>query len=260
MRCGVERRRLTAWTVALLVVAGLAAPVAGRGAALEVTPREVKIGAFFRGAWVQVRAAVPAGCEAVIEVVGRADEEDMMIEGRRLGLWMNVGEVDIFGAPRLYLAASTRPNLLIKTDRAAKWGFPYLARHMSFKGRVRPGEAPKLSQEFFDLKKSQRLYGLFPGALKSSPGPGGQKTVTGRFRLPSRIETGQYQVHLLVLKGNRILWRRQADLKVDLSGFPALLSNLAYKHSFLYGVLALLIAFGAGLLIGVIFKGGRKGH
>ncbi len=256
----VELARRLAWIGAIVLLASLAAPVSGRGAPLEVTPPRVRIGAFFSGLWVRVTASVPAGCEAVIEVVGRADEEDMMIEGRRLGLWMNIGEVDVFGAPRLYMAASTRPNLLTRTDRAAKWGYPYLARHMSFKGRVRPGEEPKLSQEFFDLKKSQKLYGLFPGALKSSAGPGGQRTVQGRFRLPSGITPGDYQVHLTVLKDRRILTRRQVDLKVGLVGFPALLSDLAYEHSFIYGLLALVIAFGAGLLIGVIFKGGRKGH
>jgi hypothetical protein len=256
----VELGRRIAWIGAMILLAGLAAPVSGRSAALEVTPPRVRIGAFFRHTWIRVTATIPAGCEAVIEVVGRAVEEDMMLRGRRLGLWMNIGEVDILGAPRLYFAASTRRNLLTRTRRRFKWGYPYLARHMAFKGRVRAGEAHVLSQEFFDLKMSQKLYGLFPGALTSSAGPGGQKLVQGRFRLPSRIATGDYQVHLIVLRNRRILFRRQTDLKVDLVGFPALLSNLAYKHSFIYGLLALVIAFGAGLLIGVIFKGGRKGH
>lgn len=244
-------------TVALAV---LVAPVPGRTASLAVTPPRVSIGTFFKGRWIRVTAPIPAGCQAVIEIVGRADEEDMMLKGRRLGLWMNVGEVDILGAPRLYLAASTQAHLLAADDKAAPWGYPSLARHMSFKGGVHPGGAPVLSREFFDLKKSQRLYGVFPGALTTSPGPGGTRIVQGRFRLPSRISPGDYQVHLTVVKDGRVQARRQIDLKVELVGFPSVLSNLAYEHRFIYGLLALVIAFGAGCLIGVVFKRGCQKH
>ena len=84
---------------------------------LFVVPNAIKIGAFFHGAEVSVSAKVPEGCDAIVEVIGKEVEEDLMRKGRRWDLWMNVGEIDIEGAPCLYLVMSTDARLLDAGDR-----------------------------------------------------------------------------------------------------------------------------------------------
>ena len=51
-----------------------------------------------------------------------------------------------------------------------------------------------------------------------------------------------------------VIARAEQPLAVNLVGFPALLSRLAFGHSLLYGILATLIALLAGLGIGLIFQ------
>jgi len=59
----------------------------------------------------------------VIEITGQTAAEHLMRKGRRSGLWMNVGEVEVEGAPSLYLAASTTAPLL-KDRRQGGLGLP----------------------------------------------------------------------------------------------------------------------------------------
>ncbi|MBW2022615.1 MAG: TIGR02186 family protein, partial [Deltaproteobacteria bacterium] len=49
-------------------------------------------------------------------------------------------------------------------------------------------------------------------------------------------------------------------LKAEEKGLPNLVASLAFQHSTTYGVLATVIAIIAGLIMGIIFKGGKGGH
>ena len=81
----------------------------GRGVPpeIQVRPDVVEIGAFFHGQEVKIIAKIPQGAQAVLEITGQTAVEHLMRKGRRGGLWMNVGEVEVQGAPSVYLAAST---------------------------------------------------------------------------------------------------------------------------------------------------------
>jgi hypothetical protein len=68
---------------------------------LSVVPNKIRIGVFFDGAEISVSAKIPKDCEAVVVVRGKEVEEDLMRKGRRWELWMNVGEIDVDGAPCL---------------------------------------------------------------------------------------------------------------------------------------------------------------
>jgi hypothetical protein len=67
-------------------------------------------------------------------------------------------------------------------------------------------------------------------------------------------------VEIFVLNQGNIVARTTDHLKVDEVGFPALLSNLAFEHAGLYGILATLIAIAAGLLMGLLFRGSKGAH
>jgi len=49
------------------------------------------------------------------------------------------------------------------------------------------------------------------------------------------------------------------NVTVAMVGFPALLSDLAYKHGATYGIIAVVIAIVTGFAMGFLFKGGG-GH
>ena len=139
---------------------------------IQVWPDVVEIGAFFNGHEVKIIGKIPQGAQAVIEITGQTATEHLMRKGRRGGLWMNVGEVEVQGAPSVYLAASTSPPLLKDPPAGAVWGYPALKKQIQFAGRVEQGEREYFLDQFFQLKESDEVYAIFPGDLK----------VTGRFR------------------------------------------------------------------------------
>jgi hypothetical protein len=250
--------------VALLLGIGLVFGVpALAGAAspdLQVSPNVLEIGAFFRGGQITVTGKIPQGAQAVMEVVGPNTEEHLMRQGRRGGLWMNVGEIDVSGAPSLYLAASTDPQLLkAPPAETATWGYPALKKHIGLRGMVAKGEEEMFLGQFFQLKESEEIYASFPGAIKAAGAVGDRQTVTATFPVPTRVKPGEYQVRLTVVANGLAAGQADADLKVAMVGFPAMLASLAYQHGATYGILAVIIAIITGFAMGYLFKGGG-GH
>jgi hypothetical protein len=226
---------------------------------IQVSPDVVEIGAFFNGHEVKVVGKIPQGAQAVVEITGQTATEHLMRKGRRGGLWMNVGELEVQGAPSIYLAASTDPSLLKDPPAEAVWGYPALKKQIRFTGRVEQGETEFFLDQFFQLKESDEVYAIFPGKLKVKGGAGDFQTVTGAFPLPTKVKPGTYRVCLTVVQGGQVIGKHCQDLKVVMVGFPAMLASLAYGHGATYGILAVVIAIVTGFAMGYLFKGGG-GH
>jgi hypothetical protein len=226
---------------------------------LKVSPEKVAIGAFFHGQTVTVSGTIPAGAQAVLELMGSSAEEHLMRKGRRGGLWMNVGEILVHDAPSLYLVMSTEKQLLTKAPAAATWGYRALEQRISFTGRIEAAERQKFLKQFLELKESEHIYATWPGALKVKARSGGEQSVTGTFPLPTIIKAGTYKVRLSVIADGKVASSTDADLTVGLVGFPALMASLAYQHGATYGVIAVIIAIVTGFAMGFLFKGGG-GH
>ena len=96
------------WSLFLL----LALPCAS-GAGTEkllVRPDLVQVTTLFSGAYIEVSSNIPAGSQAVVEIIGKKIEEELMRKSRHWDLWLNSGEVDIDNVPVLYFALKQRPT------------------------------------------------------------------------------------------------------------------------------------------------------
>ena len=243
----------------LLLILSLPSLVWGASLDLKVFPSQVEIGAFFRGQRVTVTDLIPQGAEAVMEVVGQASDEHLMRKGRRGGLWLNVGEIDIHGAPSLYMAMSTDPKLLEAAAAAEPWGYPALKTQVTMSGQVQDPERDEFFEQFLKMKESEGLYTIFQEPIKKSPVAGGLVPVKGEFQLPTNVRPGSYEVCLSVIQEGRITAKNCGELQVAMVGFPAMIATLAYQHGAIYGIFAVVIAIVTGFAIGFIFKGGG-GH
>jgi hypothetical protein len=249
------------WVLLLWLCLGLSAPALAGSDSLElqVQPDVVEIGAFFNGHEVKISGTIPQGAQAVVEITGPAAVEHLMRKGRRSGLWMNVGELEVQGAPSLYLASSTSPPLLKEPPAGAVWGYPALKQQIKFAGEVKPEERDMFLDQFFQLKESEEIYGTSPGALKVKEAPQNLQTVTGTIPMPTKVKPGTYRVCLTVVQGSQVIGQQCRDLQVVMVGFPAMLASLAYGHGLTYGILAVVIAIVTGFAMGYLFKGGG-GH
>jgi hypothetical protein len=172
---------------------------------------------------------------------------------------MNVGAINVTGAPSIYIVLSSAADLLTKGQAASSWGFPFLLQHLSLSGDLKPDEQPLFKQQFLELKESQKLYAAVPGGLKVSPTSDGRQKVTGKFWLPSNIKPDTYKVCLTTVQEGKTVDRVCTDLAVQMVGFPAFFMTMAYQHGALYGLLAIVIAIVVGFIMGYLFKGGG-GH
>lgn len=244
------------WSLTFLWILCLAGSVRAESVTVLAIPDLVEINSFFQGHEVTVSGTVPAGHQAVVEVLGPVGEEHLMRKGRRGPLWMNVGEISVSGAPSLYVVLSSASDLLAGNS---PWGFPALKKQLTLTGQVQENEQAKFLEQFLKLKESEGLYAARPEALRLSPdGPGGLK-VTGKFWLPANVRPDTYKVCLTTVLAGQAMDRQCTSLLVRMTGFPALLMSLAYQHAVLYGILAVVIAILTGFLMGYLFKGGG-GH
>jgi len=223
-------------------------------AELTFRPHVVHIGTWYDGAKLHVEAPIASGCEAVLELSGEKEQTRLMRKERHWGIWKNGAEILEEGAPTLYLAMSTDPQLLRRSKDAVSWGYDAIAGRVLFKGAGRETTQGQLFDEFLRLKESRGRYGIFPGRAGIKGLPGGGQLVEGIFNLPTHLAQGNYQLVLSVVKDGRVVKRETRPVKVELAGFPATIFHLAHQHAVTYGILAAGIAILSGFLVGLIFQ------
>lgn len=247
--------RKLAWLALLAAITWGPLLAAATSVKIRLFPDRVDIGTFFQGAQVTLNGEIPTGAEAVVEVEGAAVQTELLRKGRRGGLWMTVGEIRVDNAPNLYLVLSSTANLPQLEGQETPWGFAALKTRVKFQGALADPERDRFFQEFLELKKSEKLYNILPGALKIRNSPAGQAALEGTFRLPRNVSPGNYQIRLSVVQDGRVMEQKIKELEVRMVGFPAFLATLAYEHAALYGLVAVVIAIATGFLMGFLFKG-----
>jgi hypothetical protein len=116
-------------------------------------------------------------------------------------------------------------------------------------------------REFLKLKQSEKLYSYEPGGVKLEPGPDRAMHVSAECWLPTKAPWGEYEVLLFGFKAGRGELLRTERLPLGPVGVTARVSTLATHHGLLYGIMAVLIALGVGLLTGLAFGlASKKGH
>ena len=181
----------------------------------------------------------------------------MKKKGRALGiLWMNQGAVEISDVPSVFLFY---PPEIADTSGSV----PELSMEaVSNRARIESEEddTATLFEEFVKLKTKSGLYGTFPGIVEYGAPKGGEKTFQCTLSMPSSLPVGTYRLEVFAVRNHAIVSRAAQTIEAAETGMPAFISSLAFNHGTLYGVLAVLIAVMAGLLTGIMFKGGKGAH
>lgn len=219
---------------------------------LELRPSKIEIGSFFQGVDLQVTAVIPVTDEAVLEVWGPIREEHFARKSRRLGLWMNTGDLTVKGVPSLYFCQATNPALVLQT--AAPWGYDSWRRECYILGTKQPEEEESIFRQLLLLKESEGVFKVNTAPLEVQLEPTLVKKISAVFHLPAQICPGLYQVRLYLLGENGQISKEERSFQVVKVGMPRWVSALAFEQPFLYGIAAVTIALVAGLAIGLIFR------
>jgi len=248
--------------VATVVVAGLSGPAmasnVAHNAAMHLEPNLILIGASYNGARVSLSGEVPRDAEVLVRLSGEMKDDTFLEKGRVLGiLWMNKKMITFHHIPKTYQVYS--PPSITASDLSddPRWqnlGIGFSA--LKTQATLTPLEEDMELQfkEFLKLKTSEGLYAFHENAITYQNAGEGIKSFQCDLTIPCAVPQGSYTVTAFILKDGEILETDNQQLKIEETGLPTVISSLAFNHSVIYGILATLIAIGAGLVTGVFFK------
>ena len=239
------------WAFFIPVVYGQSSPIG-----IDVIqPKTIRIGSFFSGEKVTVRAVVPFGAKVALRIIGPREDLVLMKKGRVGGLWMNVQQVHFQNLPKVYLLWTSDKLAALETgDPVKAMKLDYLS-FLSGTLKNNLGEGPLLLNELIKLKEADNLYQLFEGTVRIKPLEKGRwDQADAVLTLPSKIYPGTYALELIAFQEGKGSLLHSSTIEVKLAGFPALVSKVAHQKGLLYGILAVIIATFSGLLIGIVFS------
>lgn len=229
------------------------------GATMELSSNTVEISTFYNGTTVTVTGEIPADSEAVIRVSGEGEELHLKKKGKVGGLlWMNTGDLTLENAPKIYMNYTSDGLKDLNASGARSFSLATLKDRIV----VLPESEDKdfIIGEFIKLKEYDGLYAVNPGTVTYSQATQGTKTFSATVDVPSAMRQGEYSIDLAVVQGDRMVTTLSKSLKLQQVGFPALMTKVAFGRPLLFGIMSVVIALGAGLFMGTVFKGKGGAH
>lgn len=228
--------------------------------AIEITPEKIEINSFYHGDRLMIRGVVPAGCEPVLVVLGEKKEHLLKRKGRVGPLWMNVGNVTVKNAPEMYYLITSAKNLdvLANDDILTEHGIGYDALRQRITIEQDDSESDSMFREFIKFKENIGLYRISFGAMGLEHEGEDMMRFSASVPIPAQVPLGTYEVHVYCFTARQFTSNSSGRFIVEEVGLTRWLSTLAFTHAALYGIISILIAVAAGLLMGFLFGSKKK--
>ena len=249
--------RLIRWSICLagLILLTRETSLAGEvQGSLTVEPDHVQIGAFYDGCEVHVSAAVAPCDGAVIVLEGKDEEVTLNRKGRVAVIWMNVARITISGLPQAYiLASSDKLDNICSQVVQENLGLGLESLRPRMRAKSDQPLTGKEFDQFLRLKEHNGAYVTDIRIDSKAVSPERQE-LSALLPIPSGMPPGSYDINLYCFREGSLMGKQVARLEIERIGLPCLLMNLADKHAAMYGLLAIIVAMAAGLIIGIIFS------
>lgn len=254
----------------LCVPASALSPQAKEKIVTAASKNLIEIGLSYRGDQIHFFGVNPVpGADLIIRLTAQKDEEiKLSVKGRVGPFWMTVKQYEVSGAPFMYKIHANRPIREIISEATAKELeigydalFPRLRMTLA-RGQepATPAEKEKERQEVFrglvKLKESLNLYNIVetPARLEIPEG----KLYKHYFRFPPAATEGKYVVETFAFLKGELVGYGQDVIEIRKVGLEHWLTETSQNSPVLFGILSVLVAVGAGLGVGMIFRKG--GH
>ncbi|MEQ9123186.1 MAG: TIGR02186 family protein [Alphaproteobacteria bacterium] len=250
---GRARMAALALAAASAAAALSAIPAAAREIAADLSSHRIEITAGFDGAELLLYGHDEHRADVMVIVRGPEQSVEVRKKERVAGIWVNRQEVRFEDAPVFYFvgvtdglrAGGTLDSVLQETGLGARFLNPKVSSDTA---------NPRLAAEFRDalveLRSRRQLYAAEPGRIAMRP--------DGLFRVtipfPAATPVGVYKVTVYHVVDGWPIAGAITPLEVHKAGFGAFVYKVAHEEPFLYGLIAILVAIGAGWLGGQAFR------
>ncbi len=215
----------------------------------DISSPLIEVNTRFSGAKLLLFGAIDGDGEVAVVVRGPFDDVIVRKKNQIAGIWVNGEGVKFKASPSFYHVAATEDLKNIATDKVLNQlqiGDDNL--YLMAKGKKK--KIKEFTKAFKDLKIRENLYSSEVGAVKLL----GNKLFRTDISFPSNAPIGDYLVEVYLFKNKQLVSMEITPLKILKTGIEAEIHNFANKYSFLYGVLAVLIACLFGFCASVVFQ------
>ncbi len=249
--------------LALFLLAPLLLSAASPRLVPDVSQRKIEIIYSFTGAELLLFGAIlyPGGKapsdDAQIAVVVKGPAEPVLIREKRkiAGLWVNADSADFRSVPSFYALASSKPIQGIVDPRTAviyELGIDNLQLSPASGGER--DEDRRFEEGLIDLKRRGGYYSETDSGVEISEGV----LYRARIGIPARVPVGRYTAETFLIEDGRVIAAATRDIEIHKSGMEAFVARAAERHSFVYGLTAVLIALGLGWAASAAFRRFRE--
>jgi uncharacterized protein (TIGR02186 family) len=241
--------------IALLIL--LAMPAKAEEIVLGLSRDEVAITVTFQGSEIIVFGAVsrtappPADSNlgVIVTIAGPSEPVTVRRKSQRMGIWVNTDAVFVNSAPSFYAVATSAPIDEILREVEDLRHRITIPRAIRSAGAV-VEDSTSFTEALIRIKAEQDLYQMLEGAVTLD-----QDTLfRSAISLPSNLTEGNYNVHIYLTRDGSVIDDYMATIPVQKVGLERWLYNLAHEQAFIYGLLSLTIAIGAGWLASAAFS------
>jgi uncharacterized protein (TIGR02186 family) len=226
---------------------------------MELAAKTIKISTFYNGTTLEVTGSIPEDTDVVLQVSGPKKDVHLKEKGKVAGfLWMNKTDVSLENTPAVYMVYT--PAGPADTFINPELGIGYKALLGNIDISPESADKPFIFGEYVKLMEKSGVYAVNEGSVTYGEPNNGVKGFSVTLTIPSKMSAGNYTVEAIAVRNGTAASRTQENLTLELSGLPAIIAKMAYGSPLLFGIMAVFIAIGTGLIIGVIFRGGGGAH
>lgn len=244
-----------------LVLALWAGTATAETIVLGLSQEQVAITATFEGSEVLVfgavrrEAPIPAGdnLEVVVTVSGPLMPVTVRRKERVLGIWANTDAVAVDAAPAFYAVATTGPlREVLSATEDLRHAITIPRAIRSVGALVEDSEA--FTDALIRVRAAENLYQVLEGGVDFEQETLFRTSIT----LPANLVEGNYTTRIFLTRDGRVVDTYEARIGVQKVGLERWLFNLAHERPAAYGLLALVLAMGAGWGASAAFQALRQ--
>ena len=224
----------------------------------------IEIGVSYRGDQIHFFGVNPVpGTDLIIRLTADKDEElKLSVKGTVGPFWMTVKQYEVKGAPFMYKIHASKPIdqiISAATAHELEIGYPAIRQKMQMhlaRCTAAPDDAEKVFTGLIKIKEKANLYNIVedPKRLEVAEG----KLFKHYFRFPPSASEGRYLVESFCFDQGQLVGYGKDVIEIKKVGLEHWLTDISQNQPVFFGIMAVVIAVGAGLLVGVIF--GKGGH
>ncbi len=227
-----------------------------------VAEDQITVSSDYRGASLTVFGVNPdrrGRGDIVVVVRGPSESATVMRKRRALGfIWVNSDPVQFRETPTFFAVLSNRPlRQILSPDLIWRYGLdPAAAARLD--SAVPAGADPSAYRAA--LVRLRRAQGLYQEYVGQAPQRRGGLTAYqgGLFRavvpLPANAPIAEYYADTYLFREGRLISSQRVPITIERVGIERRIHDLATGGSFLYGLITVMIALGAGWGAALLFR------